>query len=206
MEALTGPIRFSKNTAAISRLIVHRHAENQGLGATARDGLRQAAAVASERDIVITMDAEESYTPGLMIRMIRMIREGYDVVIASRYQPGSRVYGLSMSRRIVSRAASLLMRVLFPTPGVSDYTWGLPRLPRRGSPTGLRSVWRYAGGPGRLPVHGGHLTQAPQIAADLWRSSAHSALRPETRPEQNAHYEDLRQYPGAAVEKKVRSR
>jgi len=105
-------------------LIIHRHAENQGLGATIRDGLRQAAAVASERDIVITMDADESHTPGLMIRMIRMIREGYDVVIASRYQPGSRVYGLSMHRRIVSRAASLLMRVLFPTPGVSDYTCG----------------------------------------------------------------------------------
>jgi len=105
-------------------LMIHRHAENQGLGATIRDGLRQAAAVASERDIVITMDADESHTPGLMIRMIRMIREGYDVVIASRYQPGSRVYGLSMNRRIVSRVASLLMRVLFPTPGVSDYTCG----------------------------------------------------------------------------------
>jgi dolichol-phosphate mannosyltransferase len=105
-------------------LMVHRHAKNQGLGATIRDGLRQAAAVASERDIVITMDADESHTPGLMIRMIRMIREGYDVVIASRYQPGSRVYGLSMRRRIVSRVASLLMRVLFPTPGVTDYTCG----------------------------------------------------------------------------------
>ena len=55
-----------------------------------RDGLRQAAEVASERDIVITMDADESHTPGLMIRMVRMIREGYDVVIASRYQRGSR--------------------------------------------------------------------------------------------------------------------
>jgi dolichol-phosphate mannosyltransferase len=105
-------------------LVVHRHEENQGLGATIRDGLREAAAVASERDIVITMDADESHTPGLMIRMIRMIREGYDVVIASRYQRGSRVYGLGLRRRIMSRAASLLMRVLFPTPGVSDYTCG----------------------------------------------------------------------------------
>jgi len=103
-------------------LTIHRHEQNQGLGATIRDGLREAAVVASERDIVITMDADESHTPGLMIRMIRMIREGYDVVIASRYQPGSRIYGLSIGRRIISRAASLLMRVLFPTPGVSDYT------------------------------------------------------------------------------------
>lgn len=105
-------------------LVIHRHERNQGLGAAIRDGLRQAAALASERDIVITMDADESHTPGLMIRMIRMIREGYDVVIASRYQRGSRVYGLSLGRRILSRAASVLMRVLFPTPGVSDYTCG----------------------------------------------------------------------------------
>ncbi len=105
-------------------LIIHRHEQNQGLGATIRDGLREAAAVANERDIVITMDADESHTPGLMIRMIRMIREGYDVVIASRYQRGSRVYGLGIERRIASRAASLLMRVIFPTPGVSDFTCG----------------------------------------------------------------------------------
>lgn len=105
-------------------LIIHRHEQNQGLGATIRDGLRQAAEAASERDIIITMDADESHTPGLMIRMIRMIREGYDVVIASRYQPGSRVYGLSLRRRIISRLASLLMKVAFPTPGVSDYTCG----------------------------------------------------------------------------------
>jgi dolichol-phosphate mannosyltransferase len=105
-------------------LTVHHHEQNQGLGATIRDGLRRAAEVASERDIVITMDADESHTPGLMIRMIGMIREGYDVVIASRYQRGSRIYGLSMGRRAISWLASLLMRVVFPTPGVSDYTCG----------------------------------------------------------------------------------
>jgi dolichol-phosphate mannosyltransferase len=105
-------------------LTVQRHAQNQGLGATLRDGLRQAAAMASARDIIITMDADESHTPGLMLRMVRMIREGYDVVIASRYQPGSRIYGLSLRRRIVSRLASWLMRLVFPTPGVSDYTCG----------------------------------------------------------------------------------
>jgi dolichol-phosphate mannosyltransferase len=105
-------------------LTVHRHEQNQGLGATIRDGLREAARAASERDIIITMDADESHTPGLMIRMIRMIREGYDVVIASRYQRGSRIYGLSFNRRVMSRLASLLMRILFPTPGVSDYTCG----------------------------------------------------------------------------------
>lgn len=105
-------------------LIVQHHERNQGLGATLRDGLREAADRAGDRDIIITMDADESHTPGLMLRMVRMIREGYDVVIASRYQPGSRIYGLALHRRIVSRLASWLMRIVFPTPGVSDYTCG----------------------------------------------------------------------------------
>jgi len=105
-------------------LMVHRHVENQGLGPTLRDGLRRAADIAAERDIIITMDADESHTPGLMIRMISMIREGYDVVIASRYQRGSRIYGLTLGRRVISRMGSLLMRILFPTPGVSDFTCG----------------------------------------------------------------------------------
>lgn len=105
-------------------LQVRRHDRNQGLGATLRDGLASAVAMASPRDIIVTMDADESHTPGLMLRMVRMIREGYDVVIASRYQPGSRVYGLSFDRRVVSRLASWLMRIVFPTPGVSDYTCG----------------------------------------------------------------------------------
>jgi dolichol-phosphate mannosyltransferase len=103
---------------------INRHERNQGLGATLRDGLRQAVALAGDRDIIITMDADETHRPGLMMRMIGLIREGHDVVIASRYQPGSQVCGLSLHRRIISRVASWLMRIVFPIPGVTDYTCG----------------------------------------------------------------------------------
>jgi dolichol-phosphate mannosyltransferase len=105
-------------------LSIHRHEVNQGLGATIRDGLREGAKMASDGDIVIAMDADETHSPGLMMRMVRMIREGHDVVIASRYQPGARVYGLTMFRRIMSSGASILCRTIFPTPGVKDYTCG----------------------------------------------------------------------------------
>lgn len=56
--------------------------------------------------------------------MGRMIQEGFDVVIASRYQPGSRVLGVPWFRRIMSFSASWLFRILFPTPGVRDFTCG----------------------------------------------------------------------------------
>ena len=101
-----------------------RHHVNQGLGATIRDGLLAAVARAGDRDVIITMDADDTHTPGLIVRMTRMISEGYDVVIASRYQPGSRVYGVPFLRRVMSDLASLLMRVVFPTRGVRDFTCG----------------------------------------------------------------------------------
>lgn len=101
-----------------------RHSVNQGLGATIRDGLLAAMTAAGERDIVVTMDADDTHTPGLILRMVRMINEGYDVVIASRYKPESRVYGVPLLRRMMSGGASLLMRVLFPIRGVKDYTCG----------------------------------------------------------------------------------
>lgn len=105
-------------------LRIERHKTNQGLGATIRDGLLVAASHASPQDIVITMDADDSHTPGLILRMIRMIREGHDVVIASRYRPGARIFGLSAARRLISYAASWLLRILFPTPGIRDFTCG----------------------------------------------------------------------------------
>jgi dolichol-phosphate mannosyltransferase len=76
------------------------------------------------RDILVILDADNTHTPGLIARMVRMIREGHHVVIASRYRPGSRIRGVPIARRIISRAASLLMIVLFPTKGVRDYTCG----------------------------------------------------------------------------------
>jgi dolichol-phosphate mannosyltransferase len=53
-----------------------------------------------------------------------MIKESHDVVIASRYQPGARVIGLSLHRRFISYAGSKLMRVVCPIHGVRDYTCG----------------------------------------------------------------------------------
>ncbi len=103
---------------------IERHPQNQGLGRTIADGLRLAAAEASPQDIIITLDADNTHPPGLMGAMIRSVREGRDLVIASRYQPGARVLGVPRMRRFFSWAASRLFRLVFPIPGVWDYTCG----------------------------------------------------------------------------------
>jgi len=102
---------------------LYRHEVNQGLGATIRDGLYLASKAAGDSDTVITMDADETHTPGLILRMVRMVREGCDVVIASRYQPGARIVGVSLFRRFLSFGASMLFRIFFATSGVRDFTF-----------------------------------------------------------------------------------
>lgn len=105
-------------------LTILRHQSNQGLGTTIGDGLRMASEIASDDDVVVTMDSDETHSPDLIGQMARLIRDGRDVVIASRYQPGARVVGVSLLRRILSFGASVLFRLAFPTRGVRDFTCG----------------------------------------------------------------------------------
>jgi len=100
------------------------HGVNRGLGEAIRTGLLAAIEGADDRDIIVTMDSDNTHTPGLIARMVRRIREGNDVVIASRFQPGAHVRGVPFYRRVLSRASSLAFRIAFPTPGIRDFTSG----------------------------------------------------------------------------------
>jgi len=100
------------------------HDTNRGLGEAIRTGLLAAIEDAKDRDSIVTMDSDNTHTPGLIARMVRGIREGNDVVIASRFQPGAHVIGVPLYRRVLSRVGSLLFRIAFPTPGVRDFTSG----------------------------------------------------------------------------------
>jgi len=97
---------------------------NKGLAETLRIGLLEAIKFAAKGDVIITMDADNTHPAGLAIRMMRLIREGNDIVIASRYRNGSYVRGLPLYRRFLSYGGSWLCRVLFPIRGVRDYTCG----------------------------------------------------------------------------------
>ena len=118
----TAEIARARSESMPLRLIEHQ--VNLGLGASIRDGLMAASESAERKDILVTLDADNTHTPELILRMVRMVREGHDVVIASRYRPGSRVRGVSFTRSMLSLAAAVLLRALFPVKGVRDYTSG----------------------------------------------------------------------------------
>ncbi len=80
------------------------HPVNRGLSEALKTGFLTALDLAGPRDAVVTMDADNTHAPGLILRMVRLISEGHDVVIASRYVEGARIRGLS---NCVSAADSL---------------------------------------------------------------------------------------------------
>src|SRR6266404_3052680 len=100
------------------------HVVNLGLGRTIQDALRKASEVGSDNDVIVTMDADNTHSPGLIPQMLEQIDKGYDLVIASRYRQGSKVIGLSLHRQFISYGASALFQLCFPIAGVRDYTCG----------------------------------------------------------------------------------
>lgn len=104
------------------KLIAHKI--NKGLAEAVNTGFKTALAGSNSGDVLITMDADNTHLPGLIIRMIRLINEGNDIVISSRFVSGSRVRGVPLSRRLLSLTASIIFKILFPISGVKDYTCG----------------------------------------------------------------------------------
>jgi dolichol-phosphate mannosyltransferase len=119
------------NTAAIASqfsfqmpLTLVQHKVNQNLPGALRSGFTEATNQAADGDIIVTMDGDDTHPPGIINPLIQKISEGYDVVTASRYQPGSRVMGVPQFRVLMTYGAKLLFQTIMPIPGVRDYTCG----------------------------------------------------------------------------------
>lgn len=104
------------------RLVCHE--VNRGLGAAITTCLTHGVEGLKPDDVVVAMDADNTHPPQLITRMVPMIREGHDIVIASRYQTGGRVVGLAWHREMLSLGVRFMMRVLLPIKGCRDYTCG----------------------------------------------------------------------------------
>ena len=101
-----------------------QHPQNQGLAGAIRTGFGYCLKYGKEDDIVVTLDADDTQPPATIPKMLVMIDEGYDVVIASRYQPGSRTIGVPPHRLAMTWFAKWLFKIITPIPGVWDYTCG----------------------------------------------------------------------------------
>ncbi len=119
-----GTAEVAQQHAAGLSLEVLTNGRNRGLAETFMRGMVAAAARANPDDVIVCMDADNSHLPGQIQRMTRMIQEGFDVVVASRYRPGSVIRGVPLVRRVLSRCMSWLFRLVHPVPGIRDYSCG----------------------------------------------------------------------------------
>ncbi len=100
------------------------HAQNQGLGGTLRTGFTAALQHAESDDVIITMDADNTHPPESIPEMVDMIRNGHDLVVASRFQPGAQIVGVPWHRRLMSDGARWVFAAILPIKGVRDFTCG----------------------------------------------------------------------------------
>jgi dolichol-phosphate mannosyltransferase len=102
-----------------------RHPSNRGLGAALRTGFAAVGAAMGPRDILVTLDADNTHPPALIPTLIAEIESGRaEIAIASRFRPTARVVGVPWHRRLLSRAAETVFRLCVPVPGARDYTCG----------------------------------------------------------------------------------
>ncbi len=121
----------SDDTAAILERLrrelpieVLTHKINRGLGETSRDLFERAAELTEGDDVIIRLDCDDTHEPEYMATMVARLDEGFDVVIASRFQRGGGQRGVSAYRAFVSRCANLFMKTFFPIRGLNEYTCG----------------------------------------------------------------------------------
>jgi dolichol-phosphate mannosyltransferase len=100
------------------------HARNLGLSQAIQTGFRTALDEAAPDDVIVTMDADNTHPTGLIPRMLGLLDEGHDVVIASRFRPGARMIGIPFHRRLFSLGVSAFFRIVQPVPGVRDFSSG----------------------------------------------------------------------------------
>ena len=83
--------------------VIHRK-KKLGLGTAHLAGFFEAL---KSSDLIVTMDADFSHNPASIPDLITKTKEGYDVVIGSRYVKGSKVVDSKLWRQILSRSANL---------------------------------------------------------------------------------------------------
>jgi dolichol-phosphate mannosyltransferase len=101
-----------------------RHPANRGLGEAIKTGFQYALGIQPQVNTIVTMDADNTHSAGLLPRLVAGLDEGNDLVIASRYRPGARLVGLAWYRELLSTGMSWMFRLLLPIRGVRDYSCG----------------------------------------------------------------------------------
>jgi len=101
--------------------VVHR-AGKLGYGSAYVEGFK--VALASDADVIATMDADLSHDPVALTRMVAMLYEGsFGIVVGSRYLSGAEIRNWPLRRQLISRLGGGYVRAMLGI-GLADPTSG----------------------------------------------------------------------------------
>lgn len=100
--------------------VLHR-AVKEGLGKAYIAGFRHA--MATGADLLFEMDADLSHDASYLPHFVRLIEQGADVVLGSRYVKGGGVENWPLSRKLISRGGCLYAQLVLGLP-YRDLTGG----------------------------------------------------------------------------------
>lgn len=101
------------------------HEKNKGLGEAVKTGILYVLDNCPQSMYTCLMDCDNTHDPRFVIDMLKKQRQSSaDVVIASRYQSGAAVKGVSTFRLFMSEGAKYVYSFLLGVKNVRDYTCG----------------------------------------------------------------------------------
>lgn len=107
--------------------LIHR-TKNKGRGSAGIVGLR--ACLNLGADYVIEMDADFSHDPRYIpVLLDQVLRDGYDLVLGSRFVEGGEDHERSLGRKVTSKVSIAIIKTLFPS-NVCDCNCGFRCYPR----------------------------------------------------------------------------
>jgi len=105
------------------KISVISHTRNMGVGQAILTGFNEAIRLGS--NCVVTMDADASHPGQIVSLLVERILAGADIAIASRFAgDGGQQIGVPWQRKVYSLGARIILSIIFPLRGVSDYTVG----------------------------------------------------------------------------------
>ncbi len=120
---------FDDTQSIVKRLIKSNNkihlitGEKKGLGEAYKRGFKYAVNELNT-DLIFQMDSDGQHDPALIPNFLKVINEGKDVVIGSRFTEGGSTPDFSFSRLLISRIGNLLVRYVGGITHVKDCTSG----------------------------------------------------------------------------------
>lgn len=106
------------------QLTLLQHRQNRGLAAALFTGIEYILEHGGDEDWIITLDADQTHHPRYIYQLVDQLKAGSEVVVASRFAPGGKEYGVNLWRKLLSHGARRVYHLCFPKLPLRDFSCG----------------------------------------------------------------------------------